>query len=92
MTQKQAELQPGAVLHEIIIGAFRARGTNFDTWCREHGVTPSIARNATFGQSRGPGGTKILEQMIEDAGREFVFDAYRRRMIDHVAQLKKGVA
>lgn len=92
MTQKQAELQPGAVLHEIIIGAFRARGTNFDQWCRAYGITPSIGRNATFGQSRGPGGPKILAQMIEDAGREFVHDAYLRRMTDHVAQLKKGVA
>ena len=89
MTQKPEELQPGAVLHQIIIGAFRARGSNFDTWCHDHGITPSLGRNATFVPSRGPGGTCLLEQMINDAGREFVQDAYRRRIIEHAAALKK---
>lgn len=72
MTEKITKFQPGAILHEAIIGAFRANGDNFNDWCRRNSITPSVARNATFGQSRGPAGEALLARLIEGAGRDFV--------------------
>lgn len=92
MSQKDPEFQPGAILHEVLVGAFRARGTSFEGWCNENGITPGNARSATFGQSRGELGKKTLERLIEAAGIEFVRDAYRRRVTDHFNQIKKGAA
>ncbi|MFN3973449.1 MAG: hypothetical protein ACK4L4_19195 [Gemmobacter sp.] len=92
MAQKNPEFQPGAILHEVIVGAFRARGLTFEGWCAENGMTPTNGRNATFGQSRGEVGQRNLERIIEAAGIDFVRDAYRRRVAEHFAQIKKGVA
>lgn len=92
MTANAAEFQPGAILHDVIIGAFRASGTSFDVWCVENGLTPANGRNATFGQSRGPRGKKNLERIIDAAGRDFVRDAYLRRIAAHHDQLSQGAA
>lgn len=92
MPRKHPEFQPGAILHEVIVGAFRARGLTFEGWCRENGLTPMNGRNATFGQSRGDIGRKNLERIIDAAGREFVRDAYKRRLAEHYAQVSRGVA
>ncbi|TDE40961.1 hypothetical protein [Antarcticimicrobium sediminis] len=88
MTEKPNLYQPGAILHEAIIGAFRASGYNFNDWCIRNGVTPSVARNATFGQSRGPNGKALLKRLIDAAGRDFVDGAYARRLSEHAAQFK----
>ena len=92
MTRNDIEFQPGAILHEVIVGAFRARGLNFEVWCRENGISPTNGRQATFGQSRGSNGRRMLARLIEAAGEEFVRDAYLRRVAEHYEQLKKGVA
>lgn len=92
MTRKPPEFQPGAILHEVIVGAFRARGLTFEGWCKENGLSPMNGRNATFGQSRGEIGRRNLEQIIEAAGRDFVRAAYERRLSDHLAALKRGAA
>lgn len=90
MTGKIAKFQPGALLHEAIIGAFRANGDNFNEWCKRNGITPSVARNATFGQSRGPNGTAMLGRLIDAAGADFVERAYARRLADHAAEFSRG--
>ena len=69
MTPKGFEFQPGAILHDAIVGTFRAHGRSFEGWCHENGTTPSNARNATFGQSRGPKGRELLDRIIDGAGR-----------------------
>lgn len=92
MAQKPYHFQPGAILHEVIVGAFRARGLTFEGWCKDNGLTPMNGRNATFGQSRGAIGQANLEKIIDAAGREFVMDAYRRRIAEHFSQLQKGAA
>jgi len=84
--------QPGAILHEAIVGAFKASGSGFETWCAENGVTPSAARSATFGQSRGPKGRALLARMIAEAGPEVVRAAYLARLKSHVSALKTGAA
>ncbi len=92
MAQSNPEFQPGAMLHEVIVGAFRARGTTFEGWCIENDLTPANGRNATFGQSRGATGQRNLERIIAAAGIEFIRDAYRRRVAEHWAQIKQGAA
>jgi hypothetical protein len=89
MARKDPEFQPGALLHEVIVGAFRARGLTFEGWCKEHGLTPTNGRNATFGQSRGTVGQQNLARIIEAAGEEFVRDAYRRRLAAHLSQVQR---
>jgi hypothetical protein len=92
MARKLPDFQPGAILHEVIVGAFRARGLTFEGWCRDNGMTPMNGRNATFGQSRGDVGRRNLERIIEAAGRDFVRDAYRRRLAEHYEQVTQGAA
>lgn len=92
MTQREFNFQPGVILHEAIIGAFRASGSNFDQWCQANNVKPTSARQATFGQSRGPAGQDLLNRMIEAAGPDFVRHVYEARMLAHAATLRRGAA
>lgn len=84
--------QPGAILHNAVVGAFKARGASFEAWCAANGVVPSAARNATFGQSKGPKGRALLARIIEEAGAEVVEAAYMARLRSHVSDLKLGAA
>ncbi|MAS43373.1 MAG: hypothetical protein CML43_09545 [Rhodobacteraceae bacterium] len=87
MSLSEISFQPGAILHEAIIGAFHAHGGSFDHWCKANGIQPSSARNATFGQSRGSRGNSILNALIDAAGRDYVVAAYSRRTREHAASL-----
>ncbi|WP_102226835.1 hypothetical protein [Acidimangrovimonas sediminis] len=89
MTENAIKFQPGAILHDAIVGAFRAQGRGFDIWCAENGVSSSNARNATFGQSRGPKGRALLARIIDAAGRDFVMAAYAKRLRDHHAMISQ---
>lgn len=84
--------QPGAILHDAVVGSFKARGASFESWCAENGVAPSAARNATYGQSKGPKGRALLARMIQAAGPEVVEAAYLARLKSHVSDLKCGAA
>lgn len=92
MARHEINFQPGAVLHEAVMGGLRANGTNFSVWCRENGVSETAARQATFGQSRGPNGQDILGRLIKAAGPEFVRQVYDTRVLAHAEQLKSGAA
>jgi len=92
MTLKHYDFQPGAILHDAIVGTFHAHGRSFEGWCKENGVTASNARNATFGQSRGPKGRELLARLIEAAGEDFLRLAYSKRIAEYAAQVKKGAA
>ncbi len=72
--------QPGAILHEVIAGTLRSRGTTLNEWCKNNAVSWSAARQITFGMSAGPRSQALLDRMINDAGREVVTAAYRMRM------------
>jgi len=84
--------QPGAILHDAVVGAFRASGSGFEAWCAENGVNPSVARNATFGMSQGPKGRALLARMINAAGVEVVRTAYIARLRAHVSDIHDGAA
>ncbi len=43
--------QPGTVLHEVIVGAFRSAGSSVEFWCETNQVHTGTARTATYGQS-----------------------------------------
>lgn len=80
------------MLHEVIVGSFRAKGLTFEGWCKDNDLTPTNARLATFGQSRGEVGRRNLERIIDAAGRDFIREAYRRRLVEHLDAIKKGAA
>jgi hypothetical protein len=88
MSPKPFEFQPGAILHDAIVGTFRAHGLSFDAWCKDNNVHPGTARNATFGQSRGARGREMLEAIIAAAGEDFVRRAYEKRIADYAATLR----
>lgn len=92
MAEKSFPFQPGVMLHEAIVGAFRATGGSFEVWCAENGVAPSIARNATFGVAKGPKGRALLAKLIAAAGPEVVRAGYLARFRTHAEDLRKGVA
>ena len=74
------------------MGTFRAHGLSFEKWCTENGITPSNARNATFGQSRGPKGRENLARVIAGAGEDFVRKAYSARVAAYASHVKQGAA
>lgn len=92
MAAKQKTFQPGAILHEVIDGVLRSSGTNFPQWCKDNGVHPSTARNATYGQSGGDQGRALLDRIIDAAGRDLVTAAYSKRMIMEASKLKGSAA
>ncbi len=92
MAENSVNLQPGAILHEVIVGCLKSSGTSFDAWCREHGVNSSTAKTATYGQSGGDKGKALLARMIEAAGRPQVEMAYRSRIERHYAEISSGEA
>lgn len=90
MTQQMPEFQPGAILYEVLLGAFRARGTSLARWCREKGYATANVCNATLGRGGGKAARRYLAEAIAAAGREFVRDAYVRRIAEHYEQIRKG--
>ena len=87
MAVSKIMFQPGVILHEVIVGAFRAKGTSFNQWCRDNDILVNTARLATYGQSGGDRGRAVLEKMISDAGEEVVSAAYASRMQTEAAKI-----
>lgn len=92
MSEKTVRFQPGVMLHDAIIGAFKAGGGSFERWCTDNGITPTNARNATYGIMKGPRGKALLAQLIEAAGPAVVEAGYLARFQRHAAELRKGAA
>ena len=91
MPLKNNKFQPGTILHEVIVGAFRSSGSSFEAWCNENDVHTSSARQATYGQSGGDKGTALLDRIIDAAGRDVVMVSYKAR-IDAEAKRLEAVA
>ncbi len=87
MSVKNKMFQPGAVLHEVIVGAFRSAGTSFEAWCKANNIHTSTARMATYGQSGGDKGQALLNQIIDAAGRDVVALSYKARIERHAAEV-----
>lgn len=90
MSKFSKPYQPGAILHEVIVGAFRASGTSFEAWCKKSGIHPSTARTATYGQSGGTQGRALLKRIITAAGEEMVSAGYSKRMIAEASHLSEA--
>jgi len=78
------------ILHEAIIGSMRANGETLNAWCVRNGINKAVARNAAFGQSRGPAGRALLMRLVAAADQEFVERAYAKRLADHVASFTEA--
>lgn len=92
MSEDQFPFQPGAMLHDAIMGAFRAQGSSFERWLVEEGIPPATARGATYGQSKGPKGKALLARFIAAAGPDVVRTLYIDRLGRHVADVNERVA
>lgn len=90
MPEKVVTFQPGAMLHDAILGALRASGSTFEGWCAKNKVNPSNARNATCGVRRGPKAEALLAGIIADAGPEVVEVGYLTRLRAHVAEFERA--
>lgn len=84
--------QPGVILHEVIAGVLKAKGTSFDAWCQNNEINRSSARQATYGQSGGDRGKAILSRLINDAGRDVVALSYRARIEAEAKRLSEVAA
>lgn len=80
MSRKPPEYQPGLILLDALVGAFRAHGTTFEAWCRETKVPPMTLRIAALGGSQSETSRRYLERAIDAAGRDFVLKVYRSRL------------
>ena len=66
-------LRPSRRLYNAVLGAFRAQGTSFASWCDDHGISRENARAALYGVWRGPKATMILERIVDGADREVIY-------------------
>lgn len=92
MSAKRVEFQPGAILHDVVSGAFRMQGTTLEQWCRSAGLKPMSVRYAMYGVIRSDVGLAAIEKAVEAAGRDVVISAYTRRMAEHVAAFQRVAA
>ncbi|MCF6432937.1 hypothetical protein [Leisingera sp. MMG026] len=91
MPNDDKTFQPGVILHTVIVGVFRSSGTTLGAWCTEHEINPSKARTATYGQAGGPEGQKLLDRIIDAAGREMVERAYAERVKRHAEKVEQSM-
>lgn len=70
------------------MGGMRANGITFRGWCLSNGVQETVARQSTFGQSRGENGQVLLHRLIEAAGPDFVRHVYERRLLEHADEVR----
>lgn len=87
MPVKKMKFQPGLVLYEVVTGAFRTKGASLEAWSRENGLIPNTGRNALYGASSGAAAQRLVEKMVDAAGRDVVELAYRSRMDQHTRDL-----
>lgn len=92
MARNDAQFQPGAILHDAVMGALRSRDLKLEDWCAARGVSSGQVRNATYGIGRGPKGRELLQEVLDYAGRDLVRQSYEARLREHMAALKKGAA
>lgn len=60
MPVKNKMFQPGLVLYEVVLGAFKASGTPFEQWCKANDISGNTARNALRGAIPGLRGKRFL--------------------------------
>ena len=86
MAWARCKYQPGAILHDAVMGAFRASGTTLKTWAEASDLHLTSCRMATHGLMRGPRGQALMEKLIAAAGPEIVEAGYEARLRQHLAE------
>lgn len=87
MAESEHPYQPGAILYDAIMGAFRASGRTFEGWAGENGIKNATMRSAVYGQCRGPKGRALTARVIAAAGPDVVRMGYLTRMHRHIEDL-----
>lgn len=86
------EFQPGRLLYQVIVAAFRVHGSTFTEWCKANDVSHSSARATCYGQMSSPAGRRWLSKIVEAAGRQTVEHLYVVRVREGVRRVEKAVA
>lgn len=91
---KQSDLKPvpGKWLHEAIMGALKGRGISYTSWCEAKGMKAQTLRSYTHGLNSGPKADPLLEELIDDAGRDVVLMLYRHRLLEQADQFRAVAA
>lgn len=87
MADNEHPYQPGAMLYDAIMGAFRSSGRTFEGWVIANGIKQATARSAAFGQAKGPKGRALVARIIEGAGPDVVRAGYLARLNSHVEDM-----
>ena len=75
-----ADIARGRALNDVLVGAFRASGTNMHAWCRANGIPHEHARMVAVGAWSGPKANALLTRLVNAAGRETVEFLYGQRI------------
>lgn len=92
MSKSKPNPAPGEWLHQAIMGALKGRGVKFESWCKENGVTSTTVRSYTYGLNAGPRSRKMLDKLINDAGREAVLSMYAHRLHQQADEFREWAA
>ena len=90
MAHNEITFQPGIILYDSVVGAFRARGQTFGNWCTLNNINPTLVRAALFGTNNGPKGLAVMKNVIDDANIDLVRSSYRYRMITDAERLSEN--
>ncbi len=74
-----AKIEPSLHLYQAVIGAFRAQGKTFASWCDANDINRENARAALHGVWRGPKASQAMEAIIDGADRETVLFLLEKR-------------
>lgn len=74
------------------MGALKGRGIKLESWCKTHGISSSVVRSYTYGLNAGPQSQKLLNKLIDDAGRDAVLSMYKHRLFEEAELFMKAAA
>jgi hypothetical protein len=83
---------PGEWLYQALLGALKGRGIKFEEWCRSHDLQSTRVRAYAFGINAGPQSAAVLEELIDDAGRDIVLALYHHRLREKAAEFDRWAA
>ena len=92
MHQKPFIYQPGPILAAAILAGLKARGQNLNRWCLERGCYAQTVRQGIYGVMRGPRSQDIVQQLIRDAGEDYVRAICEKQILQHADEVRKGAA
>lgn len=92
MHKKPFIYQPGPILAAAIMAGLKARGQNLNRWCLQQGVYAQTVRQAMYGVMNGQRSQELVEQLVREAGEDYVRTVYEEQILQHAEEVRKGAA